>query len=367
MKSRIKLTGTLRKVICTILLGFSFSAFAVNSIEVDFSSTSNAISSVASGSSNGVDTYKTFTITIPFFNSALDEISLRTDYVSPGCSINMINVNGNNSTYTSTSTNSVLYKWYKINTLYVGTTYYTVKTFCNLTGNEVPNSKQLIRIIVVKEAFPLFNLALSKFCVTNPSTGLYNGYISIKALGSYTNATNIYVAIDNPLNTCGGSIITKLTNFSSNPSSPNGSINNVIYTCNSSTTYTVRLVYKKISVHGNLITYDIPSGSYGWTNFSFRKRFECINQVPPEREELAFKSNTLIIYPNPVKQNLTISDTKKILSYKIYDSMGFIVLNELKVNSNEEVNINLENLKKGLYIIEVVTEEGIRKEKIVKE
>jgi hypothetical protein len=40
---------------------------------------------------------------------------------------------------------------------------------------------------------------------------------------------------------------------------------------------------------------------------------------------------------------------------------------DLKVNSNEEVNINLENLKKGLYIIEVVTEEGIRKEKIVKE
>ena len=133
MKTKLFNQATFKNLILILVLNLSISTFAVNSIEVDFSTYSNAFAKTVSGTSNGVDTYKTFTITIPFYSNTLDLLSLRTDYPGSCSGSVMINVNGANSTYASNS-NTALHKWYNISNLPVGTTYYTVKSFCGSGG-----------------------------------------------------------------------------------------------------------------------------------------------------------------------------------------------------------------------------------------
>lgn len=79
--------------------------------------------------------------------------------------------------------------------------------------------------------------------------------------------------------------------------------------------------------------------------------------------------DALKLYPNPVKDVLTITVDKeeKIISYEIFDNYGSRVKKEkLTVASNEQ-NVNLTELKKGFYIINIETDKGSYKEKIIKE
>jgi len=68
------------------------------------------------------------------------------------------------------------------------------------------------------------------------------------------------------------------------------------------------------------------------------------------------------IFPNPVKQNLTIASSHTIDEFAIYDITG------RKVNSGSlELNkINIENLKPGNYIIELVKGNNTFTKKFVK-
>lgn len=67
------------------------------------------------------------------------------------------------------------------------------------------------------------------------------------------------------------------------------------------------------------------------------------------------------IFPNPVRNTLQIQTDNKILSGKIYNIYGQL-LSEFSVNK-----INVEHLSKGIYIVEIKTDDNkILKQKIIK-
>jgi hypothetical protein len=78
-------------------------------------------------------------------------------------------------------------------------------------------------------------------------------------------------------------------------------------------------------------------------------------KIKVDQEIGRVKSPSLIIdiYPNPVEENITVSSNELISSYEITDSQGKII-DELSLNTpSSEVNVNVNNLPKGIYFIRV--------------
>lgn len=80
-------------------------------------------------------------------------------------------------------------------------------------------------------------------------------------------------------------------------------------------------------------------------------------KIQADKEIGRVKSPSLIIdiYPNPVEENINVSSNELISSYEIMDSKGKII-DELSLNTpSSEVNVNVNNLPKGIYFIRVTT------------
>jgi len=60
----------------------------------------------------------------------------------------------------------------------------------------------------------------------------------------------------------------------------------------------------------------------------------------------------IIIYPNPLQNNLTIESPDKIKTLKIYNTQGKIVYSQFNLKKNE---INLSFLRSGIYLLKVET------------
>jgi hypothetical protein len=78
-------------------------------------------------------------------------------------------------------------------------------------------------------------------------------------------------------------------------------------------------------------------------------------KIQADKEIGRVKSPSLIIdiYPNPGEENITVSSNELISSYEIIDSQGKII-DELSLNiPSSEVNVNVNNLPKGIYFIRV--------------
>ena len=75
------------------------------------------------------------------------------------------------------------------------------------------------------------------------------------------------------------------------------------------------------------------------------------------------ENNKLQIYPNPTKNILHIMNTSEIEKLKIFDYLGKEVLTQTQ-NNNE---INVENLSKGIYLIEINSENEKVYKKFIKE
>ncbi len=69
------------------------------------------------------------------------------------------------------------------------------------------------------------------------------------------------------------------------------------------------------------------------------------------------------IYPNPAKDKIFIKNIQSIAEVKIYDISGKVV-NSLKTNSN---TVDISNLNKGIYFMEISTENNSFKTKFIKE
>ncbi|MES2589172.1 MAG: serine hydrolase [Bacteroidota bacterium] len=90
---------------------------------------------------------------------------------------------------------------------------------------------------------------------------------------------------------------------------------------------------------------------------------------------LACTGNTLEInqdekirlYPNPSKDFLAIQSDKEILKYKISDMNGKLYVLPFKNNKSDSYRIEIGNLEKGIYFIELFYENEIKCLKFVKE
>ena len=75
-------------------------------------------------------------------------------------------------------------------------------------------------------------------------------------------------------------------------------------------------------------------------------------------------NNNISIYPNPVKNQLTItSDNEKVNNIKIMDVTG----KTLNVFAGNTTTINVSDLAKGLYFLQIQTEKGIAVKRFIKE
>jgi len=97
--------------------------------------------------------------------------------------------------------------------------------------------------------------------------------------------------------------------------------------------------------------------------FPYLEILHLINMNQPLTvNETTFK--TFSIYPNPVQNLLTVENTSttEIISIKIYDVLGRLVLSE----SRDVKQIDISHLNSGVLFVEIETEQGVVTKKVVK-
>jgi len=67
--------------------------------------------------------------------------------------------------------------------------------------------------------------------------------------------------------------------------------------------------------------------------------------------------NSSVLYPNPVNETLTISNTSNVKQVSIYNLLGAVVYSELHTN-NSEIRINTNKFKPGYYFAKLITKTG---------
>jgi Secretion system C-terminal sorting domain len=78
-----------------------------------------------------------------------------------------------------------------------------------------------------------------------------------------------------------------------------------------------------------------------------------------------FENTSVSIAPNPVKNNLTISANGVISSIQIYDVQGRLIATQ--VNNSTSTTLDMSQQNVGVYFVKVITENGVKIEKIIKE
>jgi hypothetical protein len=76
----------------------------------------------------------------------------------------------------------------------------------------------------------------------------------------------------------------------------------------------------------------------------------------------ASQSANIVLYPNPAKEILSITSNTKYLSYKVYNSLGALVM-----QNNFSTNINIKHLPQGIYLLELIGKNEIEQKMWVKE
>jgi uncharacterized delta-60 repeat protein len=77
------------------------------------------------------------------------------------------------------------------------------------------------------------------------------------------------------------------------------------------------------------------------------------------------KWDTYSIYPNPTKSQLTIENTRKMTLLLLYDIDGHI-LRSLPINDTR-VNLDIRNLRNGIYFVKIIDEQSFSMIKILKD
>lgn len=78
-------------------------------------------------------------------------------------------------------------------------------------------------------------------------------------------------------------------------------------------------------------------------------------------------NNEINIFPNPAKEQITISSSSPIRLIKMFSVDGKLVLQKNNANNVLSQSINISELNAGIYFLNCITEEGERSFKIIKE
>lgn len=77
-----------------------------------------------------------------------------------------------------------------------------------------------------------------------------------------------------------------------------------------------------------------------------------------------FENASVVMTPNPVKENLSISADDVITSIQMYDVQGRLITTQL--NNSTTFNLDMSQQNLGIYFVKVITENGVKVEKIIK-
>lgn len=77
-----------------------------------------------------------------------------------------------------------------------------------------------------------------------------------------------------------------------------------------------------------------------------------------------FENNTILIYPNPVKNQLFLDAKTKITKIEVYDLTGKLIMKKLQENIK---SINIEDLSVATYILKIYTKDKTISKKIIKQ
>lgn len=358
-----------------LLIGLlSMVSFKSQAQTFNYGNNTNAVAITGPTTSGSTTNY---TFTIPFYQSSMTgafSIAYNTVFSCGPGYFKSITLHKTDGTYVSNSSNSNGVG-IPSSSMPLGTTSYVMRVYC-ASGGGLPSqllATRYINVTVVKEADPSLNLTITPFCKLKPhvTPPQYSGYIGFNVTGSYTNASKLYLNVTNTAATC-AQADTKLTALSNNINLPNNTITNPsgFYDCNTNTTYTVSMVYRSTTITGQNLVYDIPNGSYGWTDLVWQKKFTtCINKLEPQPEEPLELKTTTVVYPNPAKDvvNVKLASDEKIISVSILDYSNTTQKTESYRRLTSEQSLEVANLKKGIYVLEIVTDKGVKREKFVKE
>lgn len=119
--------------------------------------------------------------------------------------------------------------------------------------------------------------------------------------------------------------------------------------------------------------YEIEEMDGGGIRFQFMGKGDSVydNQgnvyphgsVANEGDLLAGES--IRIYPNPVRSSFTVESTAAMVGLRIYGMQGGMK-KKVQVNHQNQLSVNVDDLSAGFYVVEVVTENGVERVKMVK-
>lgn len=238
----------------------------------------------------------------------------------------------------------------------LGTSNIRVEASC---GGQVYQTRYY-RFIVQKEATPSVSLNLSAYCQKN-NQGQNSGYIGFKVTGTHSNSGKLYFRAVPP----GGSSCST-TDFALN-SLNTGSNPSGFYSCNSSGTYTVQLVYKSTLMGGGYISQVLNSNYYSY-NKTFRSCMNVISLPMHLSKSTENDSTGISIHPNPAVDKIQIEYLVKSGKAKVFiHDMNSNPIKELSLNGQKEsTTIDMSSLKEGLYFITIVDGDKTFVKRIIK-
>ncbi|MEW4925487.1 T9SS type A sorting domain-containing protein [Algibacter sp. 2305UL17-15] len=210
----------------------------------------------------------------------------------------------------------------------------------NLSSIDVSNNTLLTYLNVGNN--PISNLDISNNLVLE-SIGIYSTSIADLNLSNHPNIQSVlcYNGLLETLNLQNGN------NFSRNPSS-----NQVLTTLD-------------VTNNPNLLCIQVDNVASAESNPNWQKDTMAVYSVDCA-VTLSINSNdvssSIIIYPNPVKDNLTIEYFDTIKKIEIYNIIG------KKIKSIEQPNnsISMNEIKSGIYFFKIGTNSGIATKKVIK-
>lgn len=357
------IAGSIQSQVCTP----SPNSLSARDIQFNYYNTSaTALSSSTVIESVGGPNYtvNVYTFTIPYFQNQLQS-DLRYKNSVSSCTWNSGSSPCGSKTikvYNSHSGGSVIGSAPNQVDIYnhnfpVGTSNIRVEASC---GAQVYQTRYY-RFIVQKEATPSVSLNLSAYCQKN-NQGQNSGYIGFKATGTHSNSGKLYFRAVPP----GGSSCST-TDFALN-SLNTGSNPSGFYSCNSSGTYTVQLVYKSTLMGGGYISQVLNSNYY-----SYNKTFmSCMNVVDPGPISY-FRTKEAVgpeisIHPNPANDQVQLDYQSKAAKVQVFiNDMNSNPVTELSLDGQKGTQtIDIRSLKKGLYFITIVDGDKTFVKRIVK-
>lgn len=110
---------------------------------------------------------------------------------------------------------------------------------------------------------------------------------------------------------------------------------------------------------------DIYAAAPGLDNPLFYIDNVCFKELAPVGiDQIADKSNSIRLFPNPVQTMLNITSPEPMVSVQVINTVGQTVFTE---NPNgKALQINTENLESGLYIVQIQTKNGMESRKFMK-